>query len=64
MSGTISLQYLPINYTNMKKHIQKSREFIARRGYMFAFLMMALAVTAWVNNFQEIVGPAVVAAYF
>jgi hypothetical protein len=44
---------LSITNTNMAKHIKESREFIALRGQMVAFLLSALAVTGWINNFQE-----------
>lgn len=48
----------------MKKHIQESREFLARRGHMVAFLMVALAITTWINNFQDMVAPAVIDTFF
>lgn len=50
--------------TNMKKHIQQSRQFLTRRGHMVSFLMMALMVTAWVNTFQSEVNAAVISTYF
>lgn len=48
----------------MKKHIERSRQFLTRRGHMVSFLMMALMVTAWINVFQEEVSAAVISTYF
>ena len=48
----------------MEKHLAPSREYLARRGHMVSFLMMALMVTAWANNFQESVNAAVISTYF
>ena len=61
----IQLSYIiSLTNTNMKKHIQQSREFLTKRGHMVSFLMMALMITAWTNTFQEPVNAAVMATYF
>jgi hypothetical protein len=48
----------------MEKHLAPSREYLAKRGHMVSFLMMALMVTAWVNTFQESVNAAAMSVYF
>jgi hypothetical protein len=45
----------------MKTDIASSREYIARRGHMVAFLLCALTVTGWISNFQVEVNEANVA---
>jgi hypothetical protein len=58
---------LSITNTNMLKHIktdlQSNRHFIATRGHMVSFLMMALMVTTWVNVFQDSVNAAAISTY-
>lgn len=45
----------------MKWDIASSREYIARRGHMVAFLLCALTITGWIHNFQAEVNEANIA---
>ncbi len=45
----------------MNWDINSSREYIARRGHMIAFLLCALTVTGWIQNFQVEINEANVA---
>ncbi len=37
----------------MKTDLKSNREYIARRGHMLAFLLVAYAGTIMINNYQE-----------
>ncbi len=52
---------LLLHYYLMKTDIASSREYIARRGHMVAFLLCALSVTGWINNFQVEINEANIA---
>jgi hypothetical protein len=45
----------------MKWDINSSREYIARRGHMVAFLLCALTITGWIHNFEAEVNEANIA---
>ena len=45
----------------MKWDVNSSREYIARRGHMVAFLLCALTITGWIQNFQVEVNEATTA---
>ena len=60
----IYIYLISLTNTNMEKHLAPSREYLAKRGHMVSFLMMALMVTAWVNTFQESVNAAAMSVYF
>jgi hypothetical protein len=47
----------------MKHHIKKMQHLIKQRGYMIAFLMVALMVTSWIYTFGEAVNAAVISTY-
>jgi len=47
----------------IKTDLQSSREYIARRGHMVSFLLFALMITGWMNNFQQPINEAAVAYY-
>ena len=47
----------------MKKYIKTTHQFLAKRGHMVSFLMMALMVTAWMNTFQETVNASIISTY-
>lgn len=60
----VIVPYIFLTNTNMKKHIEQSRQFLSHRGHMVSFLMMALMVTTWINTFQDQVSAAVISTYF
>jgi len=43
--------------------LHSSRQYIARRGHMVGFLLFALMITGWMNNFSEPINEAAVAYY-
>ena len=47
--------------THMKWDIASSREYIAQRGHMVAFLLCALTITGWIHNFEAEVNEANIA---
>ena len=55
----LSVYFFTINF--MKTDIASSREYIARRGHMVAFLLCALSITGWINNFQAEINEANIA---
>ncbi len=48
-------------HTHMKWDIASSRDYIARRGHMVAFLLCALTITGWIHNFEAEVNEANIA---
>lgn len=53
---SLSVYFFTIHF--MKTDIASSREYIARRGHMVAFLLCALTVTGWIHNFEAEVNEA------
>ena len=47
----------------MEKHIASAHQYLAQRGHMVSFLMMALMVTSWINTFQTSVNADIVSVY-
>ncbi len=62
--ANLYLPYIFLTNTNMEKHLAPSREYLAQRGHMVSFLMVALMVTAWLNVFQDTVNAAAISTYF
>lgn len=52
-----------LSFLYMKHHIKKMQHLIKQRGYMIAFLMVALMVTSWIYTFGEAVNAAVISTY-